>query len=142
MKQKQVTIEISNNTHPATLEDELIKAAKEKAKDLRKEVEAEYLLSTLHDRLNKELNLGLESVDNLIDRLLPYASTRMRRSFHGVSENGRRRRTTINQQLVEQMKEMASKNTRKAQIAREMQVSYIVVSNAIEGKYDHKFKRK
>ena len=134
---KQVTLEINTGINPEDIERQLIFAAKEKAGILKEEAEVEKKLSKLHVIASDKLNAQFDSLDILIERLLPYASTKFRKVVNKVNENGRRPRTRITKDFVSQMKEL-SKTKRKAEIARELEVSYIVVSNALKGQYDKK----
>ena len=135
---KKITLEIDvKSSDPHTIETQLIEAAKAKVPAIKKEVHIEHCLAQYHITAGKELGINFESMDDFIDRILPYASSHYRHTVKTMGSNGRRARTRITPELVVKMKAMA-KPKRKAEIAREHDVAYIVVSNAIKGHYDRK----
>lgn len=122
----EITISIPDNTPPDQIEGAIAAQTAAYVNGLKEKAAKEQRIAGLYAEVSKLTGEKFNNTDALIERLLPFASSRLRKRLGGVAAPaaGRRKRAKVDDALVAQVKALIASGMSKLAISREVGLSY------------------
>lgn len=131
-------------THLTEYEDiqkYLFEYVQSQAQQIADERKKEAYFARLHEKATEDTGETLSNTDALIQRLLPYASNKLKGQLEGESGSktaGRATRFKATQETVARAKELYQQLGSYGKVAKALGTTYPTARAAVEGKYDNK----
>ncbi|HAE10633.1 MAG TPA: hypothetical protein DCG39_03220, partial [Opitutae bacterium] len=136
----KISFDVDFNEDPEKILKDIQERAKAEVEKRESKEKTSAYLSTLHEKVNEEINTEYKSATDLIRALTPFASPALKDKLSATSPTGRRKTVTMNRETYQQIKELLSQpNPNKAAISRDTGVSVVQVRKVASGGYDEKF---
>ncbi|MCD8481521.1 MAG: hypothetical protein LR015_01895 [Verrucomicrobia bacterium] len=120
----------------------LFEHAQVQAQKLAEERKANAYFAKLHEKATADTGETLSNTDALIQRLLPFASTKLQSGLGykaTPANSGRAERFKATKETVAKAKELYQQTGSYGKVAKALGTTYPTARAAVEGKYDHKF---
>ena len=136
----KISFDVDFNEDPEKILKDIQERAKAEVEKRESKEKTSAYLSTLHEKVNEEINTEYKSATDLIRALTPFASPALKDKLTATSPTGRRKTVTMDRETYQQINELLSlPNPNKAAISRDTGVSVVQVRKVASGGYDEKF---
>ncbi|MCD8482708.1 MAG: hypothetical protein LR015_08610 [Verrucomicrobia bacterium] len=119
----------------------IIEEAQKQAKQIAEERRVHAYFAKLHEKATEETGEKLGSTDALIQRLLPFASTKLQNGLglaQGKSKEGRAPRFKATKENIAKAKAVYAETKSYGKVAKAIGTTYPTARDAVNGKYDSK----
>jgi len=122
----EITISIPDNTPPDQIESAIAAQTAAYVNGLKETAAKEQRIANLHVEVSSLTGESFRTTDALIERLLPFASARLRKNLgaSAAAPTGRRKRVKMDDAFIAQVKALMAAGKSKLAISRELGVSY------------------